>query len=73
MNTNRIPALLIAAAVVASLVVGLVPGLQPPAWHAAVTAVAPPPSALLDALMPESVADASVVSDVTGRGAVTGE
>jgi len=73
MDANRIPALLIAAAVVTSLVIGLVPGLQPPAWHAAVTAVEPPPSALLDALTPESVAEASGTLDGMGSGPATGE
>ena len=73
MAANRIPALLIAAAVVTSLVIGLVPGLQPPAWHAAVTAVEPPPSALLDALRPESVAEASGTLDGMGPGPATGE
>jgi len=70
MDANRIPALLIAVAVVASLVVGFVPGLQPPAWHAAVTAVELPPSALLDALTPENVAEAGGV--LGGSGAATG-
>ncbi len=59
MDANRFPAILIAVAVVASLLVGLVPGLQPPEWHAAVTAVEPPPSALLDTMVPEKVAEAS--------------
>jgi len=62
MDANRLPALLIAVAVVTSLMVGLVPGLQPPAWHAAVTAVEPSPTRLLAHLVPRRLVEARVIT-----------
>jgi len=56
MDTSRFPTLLIAAAVLTSLLVGFVPGLQPPAWHEAVTAVAPSPIHVIDTLAAKSIA-----------------